>query len=77
MGAVSVLPNIKDFFNGFFSDPELGPLSHTSESNRALCSGTDPDSIRQSYKRLATKCHPEKHRGSQFNDAFMVSTANC
>jgi len=35
--------------------------------------GADPDSIRRSYRRLASKWHPDKHRGTDYADAFAVS----
>jgi len=37
-----------------------------------LCQGADPDSIRRSYRRLASKWHPDKHRGADYADAFTV-----
>jgi len=35
--------------------------------------GADPDSIRRSYRRLAGKWHPDKHRGTDYADAFLVN----
>jgi len=35
--------------------------------------GADPDSIRRSYRRLASKWHPDKHRGADYADAFTVN----
>jgi len=35
--------------------------------------GADPDSIRRGYRRLASKWHPDKHRGADYADAFMVN----
>jgi len=32
--------------------------------------GADPDSIKASYKRLALKWHPDKHRGANYNEAL-------
>jgi len=37
-----------------------------------VCQGADPDSIRRSYRRMASKCHPDKHRGTDYADAFTV-----
>ena len=38
--------------------------------------GADPDSIRRSYRRLASKWHPDKHRGADYADAFTVNPKN-